>query len=60
MKVALQYKAEINISQMAENEHPDPLPKANSHTVMMMFVTGEYFPFHLYPDKDIVKPIVRS
>ena len=27
---------------------------------MMMFVTGEYFPFHLYPDKDIAKAIVQS
>ena len=27
---------------------------------MMMFVAGEYFPFHLYPDKDIVKAIVQS
>ena len=25
-----------------------------------MFVTGEYFPCHLYPDKDIAKPIVQS
>ena len=60
VKVALQYKAEINISQIAENERPDPPPKANSHAVMMMFVAGEYFPFHLYPDKDIAKAIVRS
>ena len=27
---------------------------------MMMFAAGEYFPFHLYPDKDIVKAIVQS
>ena len=60
VKVALQYKAEINISQIAENERPDLPTKANSHAVMMMFVAGEYFPFHLYPDKDIVKAIVRS
>ena len=60
VKVALQYKAEINISQFAENERPDPPPKANSCAVIMMFVTGEYFPFHLYPDEDIAKPIVRS
>ena len=60
VKVALQYKAQINISQIAENECPDPPPKANSRTVMMMFVAGEYFPFHLYPDKDIAKAIVQS
>ena len=60
VKVALQYKAQINISQIAENKHPDPPPKANGRTVMMMFVTGEYFPFHLYPDKDIAKAIVWS
>ena len=60
VKVALQYKAEINISQFAENERPDPPPKANSRAVMMMFVTGEYFPFHLYSDEDIAKAIVRS
>ena len=60
VKVALQYKAEINISQIAENERPDPPPKANSRAVMMMFVAGEYFPFHLYPDEDIAKAIVRS
>ena len=40
VKVALQYKAEINISQIAENERPDPPPKANSCAVMMMFVAG--------------------
>ena len=60
VKVALQYKAQINTSQIAENECPDPPPKANSHAVMMMFVAGEYFPFHLYPDKDIAKAIVQS
>ena len=60
VKVTLQYKAQINISQIAEDECPDPPLKANSHAVMMMFVTGEYFPFHLYPDKDIAKPIVQS
>ena len=60
VKVALQYKAQINISQIAENERPDLPPKANSRTVMMMFVAGEYFPFHLYPDKDIAKAIVQS
>ena len=60
VKVALQYKAEINISQFAENERPDPPPKANSCAVMMMFVAGEYFPFHLYPDEDRAKAIVRS
>ena len=60
VKVVLQYKAEINISQIAENECPDPPPKANSHAVMMMFVAGEYFPFHLYPDEDIAKAIVQS
>ena len=60
VKVALQYKAQINISQIAENERPDPPPKANSCAVMMMFVTGEYFPFNLYPDKDIAKAIVQS
>ena len=27
---------------------------------MMMFVPGEYFPFHLDPDQDIAKAIVRS
>ena len=27
---------------------------------MMMFAAGEYFPFHLYPDKDITKAIVQS
>ena len=60
VKVALQYKAEIKISQFAENECPDPPTKANSHAVTMMFVAGEYFPFHLYPDEDIAKAIVRS
>ena len=60
VKVALQYKAEINISQFAENERPDPPPKVNSYAVMMMFVAGEYFPFHLYPDEDIAKAIVQS
>ena len=60
VKVALQYKAQINISQIAENECPDPPPKANSHALMMMSVAGEYFPFHLYPDKDIAKAIVQS
>ena len=60
VKVALQYKAQINISQIAENKRPDPPPKANSYSAMMMFVAGEYFPFHLYPDKDIAKAIVQS
>ena len=60
VKVALQYKAQINVSQFAENERPDPPPKANSRAVMMMFIAGEYFPFHFYPDKDIVKAIVQS
>ena len=60
VKITLQYKAQINISQIAEDEHPDPPTKANSHAVMMMFVTGECFPFHLYCDKDIAKPIVQS
>ena len=60
VKVALQYKAQINISHIAENEHPNLPPKANSHAVMMMFVAGEYFPFHLYPDKNIAKAIVQS
>ena len=27
VKVALQYKAEINISQIAGNERPDPTPQ---------------------------------
>ena len=60
VKIALQYKAQINISQIAEAELPDPPPKANSPAVMMMFATGEYFPFHLYDEKDIAKPIVQS
>ena len=60
VKLALQYKAEINISQIPECEHPDPPRKANSHAVMMMFAAGEYFPFHLYDEKDIAKPIVQS
>ena len=60
VKLALQYKAQINISQIAEGEHPNPPPKANSHTVMMMFAAGEYFPFHLYDERDIPKPIVQS
>ena len=60
MKIALQHKAQINISQIAEDEHPDPPTKVNSRAVMMMFVAGEYFPFHLYGDKDIATPIVQS
>ena len=60
VKIALLYKAEINISQIADSEHPDPPPKANSRAVMMMFTAGEYFPFHLYDEKDIAEPIVPS
>ena len=60
VKVALQHKAQINISQIPEDELPDPPYKTNSHAVMLMFVAGKDFPFHMYPDKDIATPILES
>ena len=60
VKVALKYKAQINISQIPQDDLPDPPYEANSRAVMLMFVPGEHFPFHLYPDEDIATPIVES
>ena len=47
-------------SQIPEDDLPDPPYKAKSRAVMLMFVAGEHFPFHLYPDEDIATPIVES
>ena len=59
-KLALLFKAEINISNIPRKHFPHHPEKADKYALMLLFVAGEYYPFLESSDRCVPTPILNA
>ena len=59
-KLALLFKAEINISNIPDKDYPEHLEIPDKSALMLLFAAGEKYPFLESSDKCVPTPILNA